>query len=195
VTHADIDMFALGIKGLPALRALDLSRNEQLVYRAFRSLDVLRQLTHVRLPVLVTQEDRDLLQAALDDMPHLERLEIVEVRARGIHLRHPTATIVLPPAKPWQFDEPALVLSIGDGEHIVDLRELVATMERVYERLPVDARVLWDDWWEAVSDRTPFPASSLADALDACGALPDAWRQVAIAAREAGDAMVQIALL
>ncbi len=193
---------------LPALRRLDVARNEPgyqphaylggsvPFYPFFRRLSVLRQLTHAWLPSVRSQQDRDLLQAALDDMPELRHLQVAKLYGRGYHgLRHPSATLVIPPPIPWmprdQLAEPMIVLSIGESAMFVDLRELITTMERVYERLPIDARVTWDDWWDVVAANGTFPASSLATALDACrDALDPGWQTVMTTLRELPDELV-----
>jgi hypothetical protein len=108
----------------PSLVRLDLSRSWPGVFRLFHGLAIKRQLTHVRLPALRSREDRDLLAAARADMPSLVSLE-------------------MPPESPWHANVPAVVLAFGDRELIADLQSLVPVMERVYETLPVDARVIW----------------------------------------------------
>jgi len=88
---------------LPALRVLDLSRCEVIgfdLFRCLRHLAILPQLEILRLGSILgggmrTEADRTNVQAALDRMPRLARLE---VRGGHMHLRdalqHPTATII-----------------------------------------------------------------------------------------------------
>lgn len=159
----------------PALQRLDLGRSESPhIFRFFHGLAIKQQLTHVRLPALRTREDRDLLQAARADMPQL-------------------VTLDMPPESPWHANVPAVVLAFADRELIADLQALVPVMERVYETLPVEARIVWDDFWALAGDGE-LPADVLADALAACGpALVDeAWRGVLAALRAAPAAVVQL---
>jgi hypothetical protein len=141
----------------PALVRLDLARSES-PFRFFHALAIKQQLTHVRLPAPRTREDRDLLQAARAEMPALVALD-------------------MPPESPWHANVPAVVLAFADRELIADLQALVPVMERVYETLPVEARIVWDDFWALAGDGE-LPAGVLADALTACGpALVDeGWR-------------------
>jgi hypothetical protein len=198
----------LSASHLPALRRLDLSRNEPGyrepanlggtvgAMRFFHSLSLVRQLTHVRLPAVHTQQDRDLLQSALDKMPALERLEVTRLHGRVHHgLRHPTATLVIPTTPPWPARELAdqrLLLELPGGvEIIAELAELVLVMERGYDSLTNDVRTVWDDWWEAIATQHgagvafDFPSASLLTALEACGGLDEQWRSVAASLRQA----------
>lgn len=119
----------LAAEMLPALRRLDLSRNEHdvLVPNAYdiyddlegdpddaivtenvelfawlRELPVRSQLSHLRVPSVRTDIDARWLQDALDGMPALEELVIARGHyARLPPLRHPRAQISIPPAWPW----------------------------------------------------------------------------------------------
>lgn len=179
VTELDLAVSAIGAGMLPtdawpALRVLDLSRNGSSIMRLLQFCGVRDQLTHVRLPAIRTQEDRDLLNAVRQQLPRLE--------------------IDIPPMRPWDVALVPLVLAFDGEEAIVDPRALVAVMERVYERLPVDARVAWDDLWLLATSGGEFPASTLAEALAACGdALVDPqWRYATDLLAEHPEAMVDI---
>ena len=194
---------------LPALRRLDLSRNEPGyrepanlggtvgAIRFFHSLGLLRQLTHARLPAVRSAQDRDLLQSALDKMPALERLEVTGLHGRAHHgLRHSTATLVIPTTPPWpaRADQQLLLELSGLPEIVVDLSGLVVAMERGYDALPNDLRAVWDSWWEAIVGQLgtgvafDFPAASFVAALEACAGLDDEWLHVTTSLREARDA-------
>jgi len=162
----------------PALRRLDLSRNDAAILRLLRSCGVRHQLTHVRLPELRTQEARDLLTAARAEMPALVKLDV-------------------PPIRPWHVAALPMVLAFADEEFIVDPRSLVPAMEHIYDALPVDARMTWDDFWALASaDDAEFPANALGEALVACDAfLDDPWRNAAAALAMHPEAMVQISRL
>jgi hypothetical protein len=182
VTELDLAVSAISSRLLPAtswpaLRKLDLSRNEPAVIRVLQTCGVRDQLTHVRLPALRTQEDRDLLNAIRQQRPALE--------------------IDIPPMRPWDAPLVPLVLAFDGEEAMVDPRALISVMERVYDRLPVDARVAWDDFWSLAISGGEFPASTLAEALDACGdALVDPqWRYATDLLAQHPDAMVEIAPL
>jgi hypothetical protein len=172
ITHASSQQ--VPVSHWPALQRLDLSRSGPAVFRFFHGLPIKRQLTHVRLPAVRTREDRDLLQAARADMPQLVALD-------------------MPPESPWHRSVPAVVLAFADRELIADLQALVPVMERIYETLPVEARLIWDDFW-AIAGDGELPANVLVDALAACGpALVDeAWRDVLAALREVAEATVRI---
>ncbi|MEJ7597749.1 MAG: hypothetical protein WKG01_07565 [Kofleriaceae bacterium] len=203
----------LAADALPTLRRLDLSRNEPgyrepaslggtvAVFRFLRSLALVRQLTHLDLPAVRSAQDLDLLQSTLDTMPALERLEVSRVYGHVHHgLRHPTATVVIGTSTPWparELDDHMLLLELADSvEQVADLRVLVGAMERGYDGLPVEGRLAWDDWWEAIAgQRTTqasfeFPSEVLLTALEACAALlaDDAWRAVMRQLRQARDA-------
>ncbi|HEY5935746.1 MAG TPA: hypothetical protein VIU61_13955 [Kofleriaceae bacterium] len=197
---------------LPALRRLDLSRNEPgyhapanlggtvSIYRFLRSLAVAKQLTHARLPAVRSEQDRDLLQAVLDRMDALERLEVTRLHGRAHHgLRHPTATLVVPTSAPWprELDDHGVLLELTDAVELeLDLRALVATMERGYDSLPSDGRAMWDQWWEAIAGASTFdfPAAWLLAALEACGTILDdaRWRAVLEQLRRAHDDTVRV---
>jgi hypothetical protein len=136
------------------------------------------------------------LQATIDEMPDLERVELGGIYRRGGHgLRHPKATFVIPPPTPWLPRDPTAdpvtrFVSVGTRQILVDLRELVVAMERVYVTLPVETRAFWDDFWEAMATETlEVSGRELAAALDACGAAlaDEAWRDVAAALRDRED--------
>jgi hypothetical protein len=182
VTELDLAVTVIGSGMLPAdawpaLRKLDLSRNGPSVIRLLQFCGVREQLTHVRLPALRTQEDRDLLNAVRQQLKQLE--------------------IDIPPMRPWDALLVPLLLVFDGEEAMVDPRALVSVMERVYDRLPVDARVAWDDFWALATSGGEFPASTLAEALAACGdALVDPqWRYATDLLAQHPEAMVEIAPL
>jgi hypothetical protein len=200
---------------LPALRRLDLSRNEPPAepdvydedadiydglgndfaagvdpFELICILPVRRQLTHLILPALRTEQDFTRLSDAVAAMPALACVEV----ARGHYYRapalpHATARFVRPPAWPWPA--PA---SIRPGEalrivvpgsrsgDLVGLADAVAVMERHFEDLPADARYAWTRLWlfvgELALDREQrFAADVLVDALESCE-LTAGWREL-----------------
>ena len=194
---------------LPTLRRLDLSRNEPgyrepaslggtvPVFRFLRSLALVRQLTHLDVPAVRSAQDLDLLQSTLDMMPVLERLEVTRVYGHVHHgLRHATASVVVGSSTQWPAREPgeqAVLLELADAvEQVADLRVLIGVMERSYVALPVEARLAWDDWWEAIATQASFdlPSELLVTALGACAPLlaDDAWLAVLSRLRQARDA-------
>lgn len=183
VVELDLATTAIGSGMLPAhhwpaLRRLDLSRNDSAVLRLLRACGVRHQLTHVRLPELRTQEARDLLAAARAEMPALVTLDV-------------------PPMRPWHVAAVPIVLAFADEEFIVDPRTLIPAMEQIYDRLPVDARMTWDDFWAlADADDAEFPANALSEALVVCNAfLDDPWRNAAAALATHPEAMIRISRL
>ncbi|HEY5936067.1 MAG TPA: hypothetical protein VIU61_15565, partial [Kofleriaceae bacterium] len=205
---------------LPGLQRLDLSRNEpgspaeayydyegeddldiygglgnELAPRTdpFELLGILplrRQLTHLTLPALRSEQDFTRLSDAVAAMPALACVEV----ARGHYYRapplpHATARFVRPPAWPWP--PPA---SIRPGEalriavpnsrsgDLVGLADAVAVMEHRFEDLSADARYAWTRLWLFVGElaldhEQRFPAEVLVDALESCE-LTGGWREL-----------------
>lgn len=202
------ERFELCAERLPALRRLDLSRNEPAgpraaslrlsgggtVFDLVGRLPTRARLTHLRLPSLRDAEDTEVLQRALFEMPALVEVELA--RAFGAPepaLGHPTARFVIAAEQwPWPSRErlrPGEVLRVAipgaRAPDVVELDAAVAVMEWRWSALPGDARAAWAAFWELVGglegDRAaPFPMDMLLHAIEACGAALDGggWREL-----------------
>ena len=202
----------LSSQHLPALRRLDLSRNEPTFddhdeddedgfhdepdparidpFELCGTIPVRRQLTHLRLPALRTEQQFVRLSDAVAAMPALVEVEVVRGHYyRAPALPHASARFVRPPAWPWPSPatlRPGEALRIAvpgsRAGDLVGLADAVAGMERGFEDLPADARYAWTRLWLFVTalalDREgQFPADVLVEALEAC-ALPGGWRDL-----------------
>ena len=202
---------------LPGLRNLDLSRNEpgppaETYYDdddvdiygglgndaapridPFELIGILplrRQLTHLTLPALRSEQDFTRLADAVAAMPALACVEV----ARGHYYRapplpHATARFVRPPAWPWPPPaniRPGEALRIAvpgsrSGD-LVGLADAVAVMEQRFEDLSAEARYAWTRLWLFVGElaldhEQRFPAEVLVDALESCE-LTGGWREL-----------------
>ena len=93
---------------LPALRRLDLSRNEPgplapnhqggnvSAFDLLRVCRIRRQLTHVRMPALRSSHDIESLQAALTNMQQLVELSVAQNLAEPAEFFHPSAMLNIP---------------------------------------------------------------------------------------------------
>jgi hypothetical protein len=175
-------------KQLPALRTLDLSRNERAYgtferrrrhqcsfdfYDAFQHFDeaMLAGIVALKLPAPRSDEDVDVIRRVLDRMPRIEQLEIVRRYPHGPHvaLAHPTATIIVPPPSSWlppeMFGYEARLL-VEDVK--VPLAEAVLAMEEHYAQLPEPARRAWDGLWSRIEQpQFEIGAHVVYEAMDA----------------------------
>jgi hypothetical protein len=153
--------------GLPSLRTLDLTRNEPSVtftsrgevsiFRFLRELPIRRQLTHVRLPAMRAEGDVANTQAALDTMPELVELSVARVfGSLGATFRHPSASLLVPPAVPWPPRDSAagtIVVEIpGVGPEQIELVKGVELMELAYHGLSELERTAWGHVWRAFGE-------------------------------------------
>jgi hypothetical protein len=159
----------LAVARLPALRRLDLSRNEPGldgwpnylggsvdVLQFVRELELGAQLTHLRLPSLRGEQQLADAQAALAGMQLVE-IEVAREYGHGhaANLWHPSAKLVVPASVGWppldlvdgcdglyiSFPEPKL------GGRFINFCDIVRFMEHSYAELPADARGAWDEFW------------------------------------------------
>jgi hypothetical protein len=159
---------------LPALRRLDLGRNEPTIpafdpFRFVRLASIAPQLTSLRVPPLDTRGDRANLQAALDRMPALALVELPGTAA----LRHPRAEIRLLPSRPWRPLNRTLTTFHVAWPIRVVFAEAATWLDNYYDRMPDDARAAWDYLWDVLLRQPRGPARAvfadrLACALDAC---------------------------
>jgi hypothetical protein len=162
--------------GFPALRQLDLSRNEPappgaghgagwapLCERCHAGeLDVfallaalhLDQLGKLRLPSLRSAAQIEAVQRAIDRMPELAALEIARTYAGtpAVTLQHPAATIPAPCPWPPPDQEPmqtAAIFELGDGQRLA-IDEAIALMEGAYAEMEEPQRAAWDELWRVL---------------------------------------------
>jgi len=159
---------------LPALRELDLSRNEPSApevsplgaftyggtvdpFRFALELPLAGQLTRLAMPAVRTHEQARRLSAAIARMPALERLEIPH-GYRGLaapsELDHPTAQLSIARPWPWRPLDQLLghdQIRLGDAAPSWGHPSLVALavrLEAVWERLSEQARRRWEVLWD-----------------------------------------------
>lgn len=159
------------LRGVPALRRLDLSRNRPIVqpfaYAAGARIDVFgfardlaikRQLTHLAMPGPSDANEVQTLQRMIDRMPALERLELAWPPPEGApELVAPRATVVVPPRetpdRPWLAAQhryrDAIVVELGPHVQIeVDPSRLVPLLEAAWDTLALPARLVWTAVWQ-----------------------------------------------
>ena len=155
----------------PALRVLDLSRNEpadpdddpayrpeEAVLAVLHRFALHHQLTRVRLPSLRSDAEFATLSAVVAGMPALVEIEIARGHYyRAPELAHATARFRRPPPWPWpRVDDPGEGLHVMvPGSHSGDtlaIADAVAVMERRFEDLPADARYAWTRFWVLVDE-------------------------------------------
>ncbi|MEO8699991.1 MAG: hypothetical protein ABI867_08100 [Kofleriaceae bacterium] len=203
---------------LPALRLLDLARNEpETFYRgnyndnddddddippaervdttALGFLSTLRarkQLTHLRLASLRSEDDFRSLSAAVTGMPALVDIEVLKGHYyRAPELANSRVTFRRPAPWPWprlaagETTEQIHVLCPGSQSgDTVPLADAAVVMERRFENLAADVRYAWTRFWvfvdelgraewktdatHAWTEDRAFPAEILVAALEAC---------------------------
>jgi hypothetical protein len=202
------EWFELCAERLPALRRLDLSRNEPAdprsastrmsgggtVFDFVGRLPMRARLTHLKLPSLRRTEDVEALQRAILEMPELVEVELGRTRElRQLELHHPVARFVFAAAmSPWPPRETlragqALRVAIPGArtQDIVTLDAAVSAMEWRWRALPATARSAWAIFWAFLDDladtrEAPFPMDILIHAIEACGSALDegGWREL-----------------
>jgi len=168
---------------LPALRHLDLTRNERDTdepypdvadpFRFLRLAPIAAQLTHLRLPSLRNPGDVTNTQASLDRMPDLV---VVELPQQPAALHHPAGALHALPPRSWRpLARVQATFVVATTPIIVALDDAVTWLEDHYDRMDPDARAAWDYLWDVLlrqprgrrSSRAVF-ADRLQRALDAC---------------------------
>jgi hypothetical protein len=162
------------LRGVPALKRLDLSRNRHLVqpfayapgaridvFGFTRDLAIKRQLTHLTMPGPTDQTEAQALQRTIDRMPALERFELAWRPPVGTpELIFPGATIVVPPpddpSRPWPPAEhrhrDAIIVELGTHPHRVAVvpSQIVPMLDAAWERLPGPIRDAWAAVWQVL---------------------------------------------
>ena len=185
---------------LPALRVLDLSRNEppsldapldprgdrfqggeRDIFEIVPRYDarVLANLVELRLPSPRTRQHVRAIQTVLDATPALERLVIARVYpgAPAIELHHRRAQLAIPAPCAWPpldaTAEEAMLVIAGVW---VPVAPLLQGMERHHDRLPADARELWNEIWDLFRNtnrRFDIAAAKLHRAAEVLAVLDD----------------------
>jgi hypothetical protein len=176
----------------PRLRTLDLSRNAPVMRTkqllpVFETSPIVSELHHVKLPPVLDSLDARVVQQALDRMPMLQSLAVTDWYGAPPQLLHPTATLALPPAKPWtpRTDvDPSTQLRIESGSeaHLLGLLELCHVMENRFSRLDAEARAAWSQIWASLrssDERIAIPRAIWNRAMTPCAAdfCDEAWRR------------------
>lgn len=159
----------LAVARLPALRRLDLSRNEPGldgepnyfggsvdVLQFVRELKLGAQLTHLRLPSLRGEQQLADAQAALAGMQLVE-IDVAREYGHGhaANLWHPSAKLVVPAPVPWPpldmvSSLDGLLISFGalpQAYEVINFCDIVRFMELSYAELPSEACGAWDEFW------------------------------------------------
>jgi len=178
---------------LPALRRLDLSRNEPgtqaphylggsvPTFALLSALAIRAQLTHVRAPSVRSQADADHIARAISGMPRLLELAIV----RGYHRIqgwHMPLAVKLPTPWPWppadHADSQLTAHWLSDTTDTASadylrlpLAPLIVWLEDQFTRLSPRARAAWGEFFDLVSDyrglRITVPGPTIRAALAA----------------------------
>jgi hypothetical protein len=192
---------------LPRLRRLDLSRNEPgtvaphylggridaswfFAHRAVR-----RQLTHVRLPSVRSQDQADRITSAVADMAALRELSIVRSYRRLPHVTLPSIAAEPTPFTwlPANLAAEVLHAEVPTAGFLLPLPPLVLWLEQYFEALPVAVRTTWLELFDSLSYYQGRPGTEVSrrSALDALAALdaeaPDAWLRLRAAVEELDD--------
>jgi len=161
------------LRGVPALRLLDLSRNDRdnpygrlPLFGFLRQLALKRRLTHLRVPAVYTVDERADLQYALDRMPDLVELEITRLptppanqQAPALDLYTPGTLIVPPPSRTHARGRDHLAIElVGHPRRlVVDLLDAVEAQEAEESERPRSRRSrrpipdpAWEPWWRIV---------------------------------------------
>jgi hypothetical protein len=194
---------------LPRLRRLDLSRNEPgttaphylggridaswfFAYRAIR-----RQLTHVRLPSVRSQDQGDRIASVVTDMPALRELSIVRSYRRLPHVTLPPVAAESRPFTWLPADLAALQLhaEIPTADFRLPLPPLVLWLEQHFEVLPAAIRTTWLELFDSMSYHRGRPSTQLSrrsalaalDLLDPEAGALDEWLRLRAAVGELDD--------
>lgn len=187
----------------PALRKLDLSRNEHTYPTTFDgnkstspfvlAVEDFDRITHLRLPSIRDRADVEAVLALLQQYPTLQ-IEIARMYSDTVFqgVVHPRLRV--PPCRRWPSRD---VVSGADAVTVVEVGEelalssIIDELETKYEVMPVDAQRAWDAFWHSVSAlgweddasepvHTSFDAATLIRALvtlprdDRCTYIADA---------------------
>jgi hypothetical protein len=191
---ASLDLL-LPAKRLPALRRLDLSRNEPGnapphylggridTFAFFERLALRNQLTHVRMPSVRSRAQAARLASATSGMPALREILIARsyLTLAGVTL---PPFVKQAPAFPWwpaDQTEPMITAVLETPQtHLLDdpqlrhdlaMPAIVVWLEHTFGGLPDDARTAWHELfeflrWQQRSFHLPFPREVFQRAID-----------------------------
>jgi hypothetical protein len=178
---------------LPALRRLDLARNEalwrDLAFALVGTHPIMRQVVWLRVPSLRTDAHLEALERAVAGMG--ADAEVIVARAYAEHLptRVPSPRIHVPVPRPWPPSDAirgrgALTITVpGQRDQDVELRDAIGVMEAQFDALAEPARASWSEFWLSVRRLPPEARGGNAVGFElAAGALADA-----LAPLELGD--------
>lgn len=197
------DARAIAAAKFPHLQSLDLSRGRMAcAVETIARSSVAAQLRDVSLPPVRDALDAAAAQRALRYLPRLASGTVADWYGEPVTLRHPTAKLGVPPAKPWRPRELvdaalALGLEVAGQAHVVSVLELCHVMESRYSRLDADARDAWTQLWrhiDACREPVTIPRELWDRAMLPCldAFIDDGWRRFAAALPGlAGDVRAQ----
>ena len=183
-------------RAFPALERLDLARNEYTyptahernvgVFPFLGAVEHLERVTHLRLPSLRTEKDVDNVRGILERFPTME-IEIARMYARFMPLLEGVddTRLRVPAPRPWpppdeMSSREALTVTLpGDaGGDDLALTSCTDQLEAVFDTMAPGPRAAWMQIWRFLGElgwesddgdeiELPFPAATLATALDA----------------------------
>jgi hypothetical protein len=151
----------------PALRRLDLARNERhqgSVLELLRDHPLVPQVAWLRVPSLRNDADVDAIEGIAARMR--KGAELVVARAYAGTTRTPSPRITMPPLWPWPRDglRGHLAVAIpGTTFHkTVDLAGAIEVLQVAFDQLPEPSRQAWVTLWRQVAE-LPEPRLTFRD--------------------------------
>jgi hypothetical protein len=144
---------------VPALRRLDLARNEALrrdsVFELVAANPIVRQLAWLRVPSLRSDADLDAAERAVAALPTDGELIVARAYADHAPARAPSPRLRMPPSRPWPPSDLVrgrltIVIPGRRDSSSVDLGEAIRLMDARFDTLAEAPRVTWIALWHGV---------------------------------------------
>jgi len=163
---------------VPALRRLDVARNEALwrdqAFALVGAHPIVRQLAWLRVPSVRSDAHLDAAERALAALPADAELIVARAFADRQPTRAPSPRLRMPPARPWPPTDdvdPGRLSVVIPGQRSsadLDVREAIRLVEKRYDMLREPERAVWLDVWRGLRALPTTPTFELsAPALDA----------------------------
>jgi hypothetical protein len=156
---------------VPALRRLDLARNEarhrEEAFALVATNPIVRQLAWLRVPSVRTDADLDAAERALAALPADGDLIVSRAYADRQPTRAPSPRLRIPPPRPWPPTDdvnPGRLSAIIPGQETsadLDLREAIALMETRFDTLGNPERDTWLELWSGLRALATTPTFEL----------------------------------
>ena len=194
----------------PAVRTLDLSRNE---YEYPTGLERNQPVFGFIDEIEGFDRIRELVLPSLRGDDHLRAAEALLVRFPDLHIRVARSYAFAPPSsdrlrvaapRPWPAPDTISsrhALRVEGADTELALRTIIDELEAAFDTLPADARAAWVAFWELVDslpDEDDPNTASRFDAetlLRAMASLPDEWRCTEVARHLRANPKVEGVLL